>query len=380
MRAGVGFLWVSILFLQIESAFAQPFLELNAAGQAPGPTGEIPPRFHFTPSLDLALEYDDNILLRSVRRESDFIFRARPGFEMAAERERAEWRIGIKAEFEGYRDHPDLSTWDRSQTLNSRLTLRPTPRWTFDFSDIFVRSKDPIEEVALGLLLRKTDFWSNSLSLKGAYRLTPRLTAELEGVNRATQFKDPFLIDYGADEIKASAVYLLTPLDKVAPQYSYRNFYFERRGHTEAHAFALKWERRWTQTNVFRGMAGGLVVVDRGTTKNDYLLGLGIDHVYKPSLTLRFDFTRDVAVVGGLSGAFATNIFSGAVTLRMTEAFVSLFSASWSIQQALLASRSDLDTYAFKAEEQYAFTSWLKGFLSYAFTRQNFNESGPRDI
>lgn len=394
-----------LAIVQAGRADAQPLFEEGER------TPKEPPQFHFTPSLFVASVYDDNILLRSVRRESDLITRVRPGLSIAVDQARVRWLTDVNFEAEFYRDHPDLSTYDRSQSLDTRLTLRPDPRWTFELGDTFIHSRDPVGRVTIGipppaagggtgigsgpgtaigtgtaadlggdLILRRSEYYRNVLSLRGAYRLTPRLTGELEGISRITEFKDPALIDVTADELRGALPYLFSSRDTVTPQYQYRNFYFRHRGHTEAHTASLRAERRFSETLTGRISGGLLLIVDRGTIRPDFLMGLGADQTYSETIVFHVDYTRDVAVVGGFAGTFATNVVSGSMTAHVTQAFDSIIAASWAYHQGLLANRSDLDTLRFRVEEQFKFTNWARVFLSYEFMKQNFHESATPDI
>lgn len=363
----------SFFLIQADPAAARIALESEPAR----PSEPEPPRLHMTPSLDVNYEYDDNIFLRTFRRDSDFISRVRPGFSFLVEQERVRWSSDVAIDFAFYKDHPDLSTFNRAQTVDTRLTIRPTGLWTFDFADNFVHSIYTTE--AIDLLFRRTEFFANTLSLRGAYRFSPRLTLEAEGINRATQFKDPTLIDVDENELRGAMTYLLTPLDKVTPEYRYRNFYFENRGTTEAHTAALRGEHRFTQTLTGRAMVGGLAIVDRGTVGSDLLFGLGAEQRYSAIVVFTADFLRDAAIVGGLSGAFITNTFSGAATFHVTQSFDSIVAGSWSLQQAFLSNRADVDTIGVRIEEQLKLTNWLKGIVGYTYRRQHFHDTS-RDI
>lgn len=352
--------------------------QLSLESEPLPPSEPEPPRLHVTPSLEVTYEYDDNILLRAVRRESDYITRVRPGSSLLVEQERVKWATDLKVEFAFYRNHPDLSTWNRSQHLDTRLTLRPSSVWTFEFGDTFTHSIDPTEQ--LDLLFRRTEYYANALSLKAGYRWTPRMTLEGEAINRITQFKDPTLIDATEDELRGGITYRLTPRVTLFPEYRYRNFNFENRGHTEAHTASLREEYRFTETLTGRAMAGALVIVDRGTTRSDLLLSLGAEQRYSPTVVFRGDFLRDISVVGGLSGTFITSSLSGSVTFHVTQWFDSILGATWSLQQPILSNRSDIDTLWLRVEEQIRITSWLRGVASYSYRRQNFHDAGIRDI
>ena len=336
-----------------------------------------PPRFHVTPSLEVRYEYDDNILLRSVFRESDYITRVRPGIELLVEQERVKWVTDVKAEFAFYRNNPDLSTWNRYQNVDTHLTLRPSSLWTFEFGETFTHSIDPAEQLVL--LFRRTYFYTNVLDLKAGYRFSPRLTLEGEAINRVTQFEDHTLIDVSEDEIRGGASYRLTPLDMVSPLYQYRNFSFENRGHTEAHTVSLKEEHRFTETLTGTGALGVIAIVDRGTTDNELLLGVGAEQKYSATVVFRADFLRDVGIVGGIAGTFISNTLSGSATFHLTQWFDSILGASWALQQPILSNGSDLDTLGLRIEEQIKITSWLKGVANYSYYRQNFH-GAARDI
>jgi len=365
---------LQLILFQVQPVAAQIALESEPIT----PSAPESPRLHFTPSLEVTYEYDDNILLRAVNRISDHITRVRPGLSLLVEQERVRWVTDLKAEFAFYRNNPDLSTWNRSQHLDTRLTLRPSSIWTFEFADTFTHSNDPTEQ--LDLLFRRTEYYANALSLKAGYRYTPRIMLEGEAINRITQFKDDTLIDVTEDELRGGITYRATPRVTVFPEYRYRNFNFENRGHTEAHTAGLREEYRFTETLTGRAMAGAIVIVDRGTTESDLLLGLGAEQRYSPTVVFRGDFLRDISVVGGLSGTYITNSLSGVVTFHVTQWFDSIVGVTWSLQQPKLSSRSDIDTLWLRIEEQVRITSWLRGVASYSHRRQNFHDEGVRDI
>jgi hypothetical protein len=392
LLSGWGALLSGILLLVLLPAgrvAAQPIFE----GE---PAAKEPPQFHFTPSLSVAEIYDDNILLRKFLRESDLITRVRPGLMIAVDQARVRWLTDLSFEAEFYRKHTDLSSYNRSQILDTHLTLRPDLRWTFEFGDTFIHSNDPVGRLRAGtvgipvagggtplpaeqggeIILERTEYYSNVLSLKAAYRLTPRLTGEVEGINRFTQFADDRFIDSSSNEIRVSFPFILTPLDIVTPEYQYRNFYFEHRAYTEVHTLDLKTQHRFTSTLTGRASGGLILIVDRGTVRPDFLIGLGADQSYSETITFRADYARDVSVVGGLFGTFASNIISASMTAHVTQAFDSIVAASWALQQGLLANRTNLDTLRFRLEEQFKFTNWLKAFLSYEYMQQNYHGPG----
>ncbi len=366
--------FIYLVLLKAGPVAAQLSLESDPAR----PSEPEPPRLRWTPSLEVDYEYDDNILLRSVLRESDYITRVRPALGLLVEQERVKWVTGLKAEFDYYRDHSDLSTWDRYQNLDTRLTLRPSGLWTYEFGDNFTHSNDPI--ALLGILFRRTEYYDNVLNLKVDYRFSPRLTLSAEAINRITQYRDPTLVDLNEDELGANLVFRLSPIDTVTPQYQYRDFEFENRGHTETHTVSLKEQHRFTETLTGEGRIGLIAIVDRGTTFNYLYLGLGAEQKYSATVVFRADFLRDVAVVGGLSGTFITNTVSGSATFHVTQWFDSIITASWALQQPVLAIESDIDTLGLKLDEQVKITSWLKGVVSYSYYRQNFHAPDVRDI
>lgn len=352
--------------------------QLSLESEPVTPSDPEPPRLHFTPSLTAVYEYDDNILLRAVLRESDFITLVTPGFNLLVEQERVKWVTDLKVEFAFYRDHPELSTWDRYQNLSTLLTLRPSNVWTFEFGDVFTHSNDPTRQ--LDLLLRRAEYYTNILDLKGSYRISPRLTLDAEAVDRITDFRDPLLVDVNEDDLGGGFSYRLTPLDTISAKYQYRNFEFENRGHTETHTVSGKEQHRFTETLTAEGTLGVIGIVDRGTTLNYLLIGAGIEQRYSATAVFRADFLRDVSVVGGLSGTFITNTLSGSVTFHVTQRFDSILAGSWSLQQPVILTRSDIDTLGLRIEEQIRITSWLKGVANYSYFRQNFHDEGVRDI
>lgn len=360
-----------------EPLFAQPLVEDEEPAEK---SPKELPRVHVTPSLYIAGLYNDNILLRSIRRESDYITRVRPGFSVALSQERVQWLNNLAVEFEFYREHPELSTFNRSQSFDTRLIVRPTPRWTFEFSDAFVHSLDPAERVELGLVFDRTEFYANTIWIKGAYRMTSRLTGEAEFIDRITEFTREELVNFRSDELKTSLVYRMTPVDTAAAQYRFRIFDFEDRGRTFANTVSGRVDHRFTDSLTAWGMIGLIFVyvADRPDgeeiSKTDFLLGMGVDQAYSQTIAFHLDFLRDINVVGGVAGTFAVNTLTGTATAHLTQALDWINSFRASIQQSQLISRADLYTVGFKTDVQYKVTQWLRTFLSYEFFLQDYQD------
>jgi hypothetical protein len=132
--------------------------------------------FRLLPSLELALEYDDNVLLTPNNEIDDFIWIISPGVAIELPSRRYAVRLGYRADILRYMDNTDLDTVHHNAQVDARVNF--PGGLGFRLSDRFLITDDfagfPVPE-----LTQRVDRWENTLDVGGDYTLRERFTLDI---------------------------------------------------------------------------------------------------------------------------------------------------------------------------------------------------------
>jgi hypothetical protein len=165
------------------AALLGALLALPAPARAQGNIQVGP--FRLLPSLDVAGEYNDNILLSPRDEIDDFIWTISPGITVELPGRRSSLRVGYRADIKEYVENDELDTVDHTGQFEGRLTLGVglELRLTDEFRRAQDFPGDPVPEINQLVELNQ-----NTLSFGADYRLSERFS--LGGEYRW------FLLDY----------------------------------------------------------------------------------------------------------------------------------------------------------------------------------------
>lgn len=144
--------------------------------------------FRIVPSLELALEYDDNILLTPNDEIDDFIWIISPGLLVELPSRRYAVRVGYRADILRYMDNSQFDTVHHNVLAEARvefaggLGLRLSDR--FKITDDFAGF--PVPE-----LTQRVERWENALDVGADYTVRERYTIDVN--------YQWFLVDYRDD-------------------------------------------------------------------------------------------------------------------------------------------------------------------------------------
>lgn len=130
--------------------------------------------FTLTPTLSLAEEYDDNVLLTPTNRQADFVTTVIPGLRLTLRDQ--PWTVTTGASVRGvyYARQPELNTSTDNGQANVAIEYRPTPRFTASLVDTLVRSLDPGEvDPATGIITGRFPSTRNTVTPALGYQLDP---------------------------------------------------------------------------------------------------------------------------------------------------------------------------------------------------------------
>lgn len=100
--------------------------------------------FDFIPSISVSEVYDDNIYLSSTNEKSDYITTVTPGFSLNVLSENNHLELSYAPSFVWYDKEDQNDTVRHSGTLTFEQNL--TQHLSFDFTDTYIKSEDPLED------------------------------------------------------------------------------------------------------------------------------------------------------------------------------------------------------------------------------------------
>jgi|GEM_PF-2687513 len=368
------------LFLALVWTFGlfRPF-EARAQSDDDRPARALPPILH-EEMLTVLQSYDDNILLRPATRLSDWITRIAPEVRLWAEQGPVKLSLRGEAEVEFFQHHTELNTFDRAQHLDGALEVRLSPRFTLEASDLFIHSLDPFNATILGFgqVVERTEYFTNLLGGKAHYRLSALSTLVVYGSDLITTYRDPNLLNSNLIEVGAGLAVRLNPLDVMTPEYTFRNYSFERGPSFDASLLTLQEERRFSATLAGRLRAGAVFL--REATSDwlvEFMGDAELTKTLNTATTFRVEIKRDLAVVGGFNGVFISNSFLLAMVRKLGENFTLSLSGAGLLQDSVFDSSEKLETYSVAVDVRYRVLSWLDAFFDYSYLRQDTHSTIP---
>ena len=173
------------------------------------------------PTLELAMEYDDNILLTKDDKLDDLIWHIMPGIAIELPSRRYAIRLGYQADILRYTDNTDLDTVHHLALADARvdstigLGFRLTNRFliTDDFAGV------PVPELTV-----REERWENTLDVGAAYTLRERFTFDVNYRWFMVDYKDdPEFNEFDRDDhtITGTLFYRVLPKTSVLGEVDY---------------------------------------------------------------------------------------------------------------------------------------------------------------
>jgi polysaccharide biosynthesis protein VpsM len=159
--------WLVMLLLLAVAGYARP---VAAQGNL-----ELGP-FRILPSLELALEYDDNILLTPEDEIDDLIWTISPGVVIELPSSRYAIRLGYRADILRYMDNTDLDTVHHSALFDVRVNF--PGGLGLRLSDRFLITDD-FAGFAVPELTERVERYENTLDVGADYTLRERFTLDV---------------------------------------------------------------------------------------------------------------------------------------------------------------------------------------------------------
>jgi hypothetical protein len=176
--------------------------------------------FRLLPSLELSMEYDDNILLTKDNTIDDLIWHITPGIVLELPSRKYAIRLGYQADILRYMDNTDLDTVHHNALADARVTfsgglgLRLTDR--FLYTDEFAGF--PVPE-----LTQRVDRLENTLDVGADYTVRERYTFDVNYRWFLVDYQDPDFDQFDRDDhtIGGTFFYRVFPKTSVLGELQY---------------------------------------------------------------------------------------------------------------------------------------------------------------
>jgi hypothetical protein len=143
-----------------------------------------------TPSLTLSGEYNDNVLLDSRDRRSDFILGLTPGLTLGVRRPGFRLLAGYNVRGHLFVKESELSGFGKEQRFFSTLFYQVSPRLTLTLSDHFILAKESNVITSAGVSAGRRDSLQNILTPALRWQATATTGFSLLASHRIIRFQD----------------------------------------------------------------------------------------------------------------------------------------------------------------------------------------------
>jgi hypothetical protein len=375
-----------------------------------------------SPSLTVLETYDDNVLLSSTDRRSDFVTSITPGLRLTARDPRWDVTLAAAARADYYADRPELNNTTDNQNGNLAIAFRATPRLTISLNDTFIRSLDPGEvDTATGITTGRFRSYGNTVTPAIKYQITPLTLVGLDYSFAILRSDSPFTRDEDTHEGRLSVERQFTPRNSGTFRYTFSRFKVEGEPDRDAHSPRVGLIHILSPTIRISAEAGVLLferadgateVSPSGTLRYDQEFSQG-------RLSLSYDRSARLAGLDGVAGASQAltataaftatrnltldlrtgvsttesvdteeevrqGFFGGSITFGAGRLFTTGREVTLGLESEIRATDSinrveDFLVYTGGIRFNYRFIEWLSINVGYRHTRQD-DKTGPFDL
>lgn len=323
-----------------------------------------------TPTLTIAEEFNDNILLNNDDKRWDFITSFTPGITLQWAEPTASIVAGYSFTADLYARNPHLNHAFDAHNFFADARWQPTSRWTLTASDTFGFSTNTNLVSAEGIATGRDRAFGNALAVGASWQATPRTT--LRGSASWT------IQRYASNELQDSDVYraevgvdrVLTPRWTGSLGYEVGFFNIQREVDVTTHIPKIGTTYRFTETLTGTVSGGpGFEIPDEGDTH--------IVPVVSANLRQRFqwgsagvDYSQYIGTAGGLGGTTVNQSFGAtAQVITLLKGLVVDVGPRFSWVKSH-DNRIDVRSFTLPVRATWRFTAWAAAVASYSFFYQ----------
>lgn len=336
-------------------------------------------RITLSPSITVSEEYDDNILLSSTDRQSDFVTAVSPALRLTITEH--PWSVTATGALRGlyYARRSDLNSSTDNRQGSLTIEYHPTPRLRASLTDTLVRSLDPGEvDPTTGITVGRFASTRNTVTPAVTYQLTPLTHLDLQYAFSVLRSGSPLVEESDTHEATLGLRREFTRRTTGTLRYTFSRFEVEEAPARDAHlprvgvAYALTPTARLSAD-------GGPLFLERADGSTEVTAGGSVQYAQefeRGRLALTYDRSAGVAGTVGevVTSQSLTAVLSYSVTRTLT---VALDGAVRSSEAA--GTPTDFLVYAAGVRFDYRILRWLSANAGYRYFRQD-DRSGPLDL
>jgi len=327
--------------------------------------------FTITPSITIAEEYNDNVLLNNDNKQWDFITFFTPG--IAVEAEGPTYRLVGSYYFtseiyarESRRSH----AFDR-HNLELDALYRLDPRTTLTLTDALVFDTNTNLIAPEGVATGRDRAWGNTLSPGVSWQADPRTTLRGGASWSVLRFDSAELIDSDVYRAFVAVDRAVTPRLTGSLSYEYNFFDIERQQNAHAHIPRVGATYRFTPTLTGSLAVGPIVeIFEDDETRITPAVTAGLRQ-RMPWGAVGLLYDRSLGTGGGLGGPTENQTIGAFVEVTTLMRGLTIdVGPRYSIVESARGNAIDVESFTFPVTATYRVTPWLAFVGSYIFFHQ----------
>lgn len=324
-----------------------------------------------SPSLTVSEEYDDNILLSSTDRQSDFVTSVSPGLRLTI----TDYPVTVTAAASlralYYARRSDLNTTTDNRQGSLAIEFRPTARLSASLTDTLVRNLDPGEvDPVAGITVGRFVSTRNTLTPAVSYQLTPLTHLRLQYSFSVLRSGSPLAEESDTHEAGLALQHEFTRRTTGTLRYTFSRFEVEETPARDAHLPRVGMAYALSPTIRLSADAGPLLL-ERADGSTEITVAGSANYAQEfeyGRLSLTYD--RSAGVTGALGEVATTQSLTAVVSFSATRvATVALEGGVRTTEGAGTA--ADFLVYTAGIRLDYRILRWLSISGGYRYFRQD---------
>lgn len=374
---------VSLLFAvavapALATAQTAPLLQRPLPGtEPPARTGGQPPLqqplrapITLTPTLGVAEEFNDNVLMDNRRRDWDLITVLTPGLTFTAERPTYRFNVGYEFDARLYMREPDRNEGFDRQRFVMDSFYRPDPTLTLSLDDMFTFNTGVNAFSPEGVVTGRDQAWSNTVRPGAAWQLD-RLTAfRTFGAWTAQRFDSRDLRDSDTYRGDVEVERTFTPRFRGSLGYQVAYFDIEDEEDATTHTPRVGLTYEFTPTLTGSITGGPTIEFRDDDTRVAPFLFASLRKRYAWGETGVL-YAREVTTAGGLGGIADNQTFGASVIVATLMRGLTIEALpQYRTSESPHDNTIDVKTFSLPIRATYQMTPWFAVTAGYALLHQ----------
>ena len=348
---------------------AYPLELLGLAGLLPNEP------YTLTPSVSVSEEWNDNIFLNNVRRQSDFITGVNPGLTLIINQPRLQSTIGASTSSEWYAKETQLNTAFERASFVANLRYLASPSVTLSMFERFFWHKSSNVASQQGFVVRREETWTNTFSPGIGVQITPRTSWDAGVTYGVLRFPGGVGADSDTYGLVTNLNYQFTPFlsGLVGYEFTFLDFPGQEGQESQTHIPRVGGSYRLTRTLTVSASGGPAFTIIGGESVVTPAVAASLVQLF-PLGSASLSYTRGINPAGAFGGTNDLETFTATVALTAYRGLVVAATASYnnakSVSAAQQTNQVDAKTFTAGLSVYYQLNQYVSIFGGYNFLRE----------